>query len=326
MAIQITTNDNATGYVTQNFSSHKEARENKATVEPEQAVHNDADAVIDEENKPGDSATQENVDNSLSYLEENNDNEENDEEDVDDDDLDIEENTEKTKKNGFQKRINKLTKEKSELSKRLADLEAKFNSLGNDKPATATNNAQAEVKTDLKEPILEDFDDYAKFIEAKTEYNVKLEMQKIKLAEEQRKVEEESQKILKSFQEKAQKAEQRYGAKAWQDLKDNEHTLNYSNIVRGEIITSEYGPDILYYLHKNREECKKINEMTPSKQIKEIGKIEDKIAQALTKPKTSGKVSTAPAPIKAIDGKATTASKKVDDMSLSEYRKWRNKK
>ena len=38
----------------------------------------------------------------------NNDNEENDEEDVDDDDLDIEENTEKTKKNGFQKRINKL--------------------------------------------------------------------------------------------------------------------------------------------------------------------------------------------------------------------------
>ena len=96
MAIQITTNDNATGYVTQNFSSHKEARENKATVEPEQAVHTDADAVSDEENKPGDSATQENVDNSLSYLEENNDNEENDEEDVDDDDLDIEENTEKT--------------------------------------------------------------------------------------------------------------------------------------------------------------------------------------------------------------------------------------
>jgi hypothetical protein len=318
MAIVISTNDNTDGLKQEVYATHASAKENKPEVKKEAAQTEKVEETTDE------SATteQEKVDKSLNYLEDN----ENEDEDAseEDDDLDIDENDEEDKpknKNGFQKRINKLTKEKSELNKRLADLESKFNSLStgtsqNDKPAP-------KVDTELKEPKTEDFDDYADFIKEKAKYELKLEIAEQKRAEEKAKLDEESTKILKTFKDRVKKAEERYGSEKWDEVVKNEP--QYSIAVRSEIISSEYGPDMIYYLFKNPEELNKINNMTPNNQIKAIGKIEDKLAQALTKPKSTSKISAAPEPIKSINSKSTSANKKPDDMRLNDYRKFREK-
>lgn len=80
------------------------------------------------------------------------------------------------------------------------------------------------------------------------------------------------------------------------------------------IAQSEHGPDIAYYLGKNRAEAARIAGLTPVMAAREIGRIE---ARFDAKPAPSA----APSPASTtLRGNGSTATRNVENMSMSEYR------
>jgi hypothetical protein len=84
------------------------------------------------------------------------------------------------------------------------------------------------------------------------------------------------------------------------------------------IVDSEMGPEVAYYLTGHREEAQRIKSMSQTAAAREIGKIEAKLS--LPKPRTE---TNAPPPPKILKGSTSGPAKKLEDMSMAEYRKAR---
>lgn len=82
------------------------------------------------------------------------------------------------------------------------------------------------------------------------------------------------------------------------------------------IINSPDGPEIQYYLGKNPAEAKRIMQLSPPLQLMELGLISAQL-RAPTQAKTS--ISSAPKPIKPINGSQESHSKTPDEETMEEY-------
>jgi hypothetical protein len=85
---------------------------------------------------------------------------------------------------------------------------------------------------------------------------------------------------------------------------------------------SDLGPEVAYYLGSNPVEAKRISQLSPLSQAKELGKLEDKLASNPPAKKTSS----APAPIAPVTGRVssnatfdTTDPRSIASMSTSEW-------
>jgi len=83
-----------------------------------------------------------------------------------------------------------------------------------------------------------------------------------------------------------------------------------------EMLDSDYGPQVQYYLGKNPREAANIASMSPSQQIRAIGRLEAQVSRPVQK-----RVTQAPAPIKPIAGKAP-GKKTPQDMSVAELQRY----
>jgi hypothetical protein len=109
--------------------------------------------------------------------------------------------------------------------------------------------------------------------------------------------------------------------------------LPVSQVMAEAITDSEIGPKILYHLGQNPEDAARIAKLSPVAQVREIGKIEAKLAvdtpeadeetpEPLVKKPLA--VSKAPAPHRPLAGAAAvSASKQIDTMTQAEYRAYR---
>lgn len=83
---------------------------------------------------------------------------------------------------------------------------------------------------------------------------------------------------------------------------------------------SELGPELLYHLGKHPSVALRLSALTPMAQAREMGILEAKLSTPVSKT-----VSTAPKPAPKIKGAANKLNKDPNDMSDSEFRKWRHK-
>ncbi len=116
---------------------------------------------------------------------------------------------------------------------------------------------------------------------------------------------------LVKFNEKAEKMKEKYP-----DFDKVTNEPIFTSIMRDEIVASEYGPEIGYFLAKNPVEALKLVKLSPTKIAKEIGKLEVKFSQA-----TQRFASGAPPPITPIEGDDTPV-KDPSKMSDDEWYKW----
>ena len=86
------------------------------------------------------------------------------------------------------------------------------------------------------------------------------------------------------------------------------------------IMASEQGAHIAYYLANNAAEAIRIAKLPPIDAVRELGKLEAKIASAPGKTAT-----TAPAPVTTL-GTNELGAKDPSKMSMDEYRRWRSRK
>lgn len=135
----------------------------------------------------------------------------------------------------------------------------------------------------------------------------------------QRKQQEQQNKVESSFDDKMDQARAKYGSDF--DAKMKTEGWYCSEVATQALKDSDLGPDIAYYLASNPEESKRIWDMNPVSQIREIGKIEAKLAANPTPVK---KGSSAPAPITPVGARGTvqkfdTTDPRSDKMSIEDW-------
>lgn len=98
----------------------------------------------------------------------------------------------------------------------------------------------------------------------------------------------------------------------------NDQSLPMSAVMAETLMASEKGPEVAYYLSANREEAQRIKSMSPLAAAAALGRLEAKLS--LPKPRTETK---APPPPATVSGTVRGPAKKLEDMSMAEYRKAR---
>jgi len=97
--------------------------------------------------------------------------------------------------------------------------------------------------------------------------------------------------------------------------------LPVTKSIADAIVDSDSPVELVAYLTDNPKEVKRIVQLSPSRQAAEIGKIEATLGSS---PKSVAKTA-APAPIKALSGSGKSSAGYRAEMSPAEYAKWRGR-
>lgn len=134
-----------------------------------------------------------------------------------------------------------------------------------------------------------------------------------------REQEKATAKVVEAYHEREESAREKYDDF---DQVAYAPTLAITDAMAATIRESEVGPEIIYHLGQNPVEAKRISQLSPLSQAKELGKLEDKLSSN----PPAKKVSSAPAPIAPINGKGsstptydTTDPRSVASMTTSEW-------
>jgi len=225
------------------------------------------------------------------------------------------------RKGGYQKRIDKLTREKHELAARVSELEARLagNAPAGEK-ASGTDTAAAKPDSSPEgKPKPEDFETYEEFSEALTEWKLEQrERQKLE-AERQREAERRRQEALAAWQNRQEEA--RRAHPDYDEVLSDADDVPLPGAMQAAILESERGPEIAYFLAKNRSEAKRIAGLaSPIAIAREIGRIEASLASA---PKPKPNLTRAPKPITPVKPGTGAPAKSIYDPSLAgDYNAW----
>lgn len=238
-----------------------------------------------------------------------------------DDSEEPEEEKPRKKKNGFQSRINELTREKYEQTYKAQALQDKVDFLMSQQQPQVSQTVE-----EVREPQPEDYETNADFIRAQARWEVEQEFvkkdaERSKKAKEEEEAKREKEEINTSYKQRAQEAVKRYP--------DFIETVQSAKIDVEQdslelIMSSEFGPDIAYHLAKNPDDADKFSKLSAIGAAKMIGRLETRFDNKT--PKKGKKLTKAPSPIKGIKTKTNVSSKDPSKMSMAEYTAWRNAK
>lgn len=196
------------------------------------------------------------------------------------------------------------------VEKRIAKERRKFEKRDSDLLRIALEGREREQQakpapSQNERPKRDDFETYEDFIRAEARHEASEEFKKSRQLFDSQIREQKARELFSEAQ--AQYLERQSKATAKYDDFDeivSDPSLPINIPMRDAILFSELGPDIAYYLGKNRDEALRISRLPPLKAVIELGKIEAKIASAPAPKETSR----APAPIDPVSGKSASPS------------------
>lgn len=211
--------------------------------------------------------------------------------------------------NGFEKRINTLTRRNRELEARLREAD-------NGKRDTTSKDTPRNPE---EKPKVADFDSYEDFIEAVADYKAE---QRIKASRQ----EEEATRSSRDFAKRMTAGMKKFAD--YDDVVTDDVKIDKAAVAA--IKETDDPAGIIYYLCKNPDEADAINDMTPGRQAIAIGKLAAKLETA-TPPKKSNdegegarRRTAAPEPITPTRGGKGSTEADYDKMSASDFIKHRN--
>lgn len=230
-------------------------------------------------------------------IDSNTDNDDNDDQNANDDDEGSRQDArgKRTPQNGYERRIDRLTR-------KVAELEASKGQRGGDQPEPPTK------------PVVTDFDTYEDFVEALTDFKAD---QRITAAEQRRDAQTAETEFQKVFKQ-GQKAYKDWDSVVTADVEVTPPMLR-------AIKDSDNPADIAYYLGQHPNEADRISSLPAGKQAIAIGKIDAKFDGKQERKTNLRDVSEAPEPITPIKGARGGAEKDLDKMSADEFIRSRNK-
>lgn len=168
-------------------------------------------------------------------------------------------------------------------------------------------------KAITREVKVENFETHEEYVDALAE-------QKADKLLADREARKEQKAISETYAEKEENAREKYA-----DFAEVVHNpkLSITQTMADAIRSSDNGPEIAYFLGNNPNESKRISQLPPLNQAREIGKLENKLTVA---PVTVKKVSNAPAPISPVTSRSgkdasydTTDPRSTKSMTTSEW-------
>lgn len=226
------------------------------------------------------------------------------------------------KKNGFQKRVNKLTARAS-LAEQERDYWREQVLKGQAGKQPEQKETQATETKPVGEPNPDDFDTNAAYIKA----CVKWEKEQDRLAEKA-----EADKTAKAESEKTRA--QTFQSKVSEFEKSHEDfaevleacEVDLSKDLRELIIESDLAPNLMYHLATNPEEIEKLNKLSGTKLAKSLGVLESRLSTESEPEVKEVKTSKAPTPIKPVGSKSAgmiAKSSSEPGISFAEYERRR---
>lgn len=160
------------------------------------------------------------------------------------------------------------------------------------------------------------FETWDAYLEAVADWKVEQRLKKVQEDFSKRSQQERVSGALKTFEERAEKAREKYP-----DYDDLFERAPISEAMAPTILESENGPELAVYLSKNPEVARKLYRLSPTQAARELGKIEANLDDLL-KPKT---VSEAKPPLNPVKPKGEVPDGLDDKLDIKEWMKRRNK-
>lgn len=134
-----------------------------------------------------------------------------------------------------------------------------------------------------KKPTPEQFESYDDYVEALTDYKAEQAIKRNQEHTQKATREQVAQREEQKLQEKAA-ADAKKAAEKYPDFFEVAGAVTLPDITLKAMYQSDLGPDIAYYLGKNQTELDRILELSPQRQIMELGKLEVKLAAKAADP------------------------------------------
>lgn len=223
------------------------------------------------------------------------------------------------KKNGFKKRIDKLTKGKAD-----AERETEYWKQQALKGQSETK-PQADVKPEpstAKEPIADDYETYGDYLKAVVRFEADERETTKERASQSAKQQVEFKSKLDSHL--ARVSEFKKSHSDWDELVEDAEGIVPSMAMQEIILESENGPDLLYELLNDKSEFERISKLGTIAAAREIGKIEARLSSSEpSEDKPEPKTTKAPAPISSLKSKAPAPTKDPEKMDYQEFKRFR---
>jgi hypothetical protein len=224
---------------------------------------------------------------------------------------------------GFQKRINKVVREREEAKREAERLKQEIQELKNSKEST-------QEPSKLEEPKESDYESYGEYLDALDEYDKKTEDSKSEIVEK-KEVKENSSSDKKEDAGGLTEAQETALAVIQEVLKESKKPEDFDKValddsvpVTGEMLEAiaecENPVEVMYYLGKNKDIAGKIAGTSAVKQAMEIAAID----KANTKPKKPVELTKVKDPINPV-APSDSMKKPKQKMSFSEYEAERNR-
>lgn len=205
---------------------------------------------------------------------------------------------------GAEARIDELTRKFREQERRAEYFER----------LATQNQAPHSAPTAAPRPNLDDFADYAEYVEALTDWKVE-------------------QKLQTHSQTSAEKASAGLRAVTWESrveearssIADYDTVVGSSELpiaahVADALMDSERGPELAYHMATHPEVVDRLNKMSPLKAALELGKLETSISAPVAKP-----ASKAPPPVSPLRSSASSVPTDLAKASMDDYVEMRKK-
>lgn len=232
---------------------------------------------------------------------------------------DSEESPQKAKHPNVQRRIDRLVRDKYQLSGRVQELERRLMESAVPRPQSGPPPAPPQQQYTGR-PVESQYERYEDYIEALTDFKTAQAYQRIQAEAEQR----QAQQRVAMQHSEWQSRVQAYRAQApdFESVLENAEDIQLSPALQQAILEHEAGPRLAYELAKDRKTLERIAKMTPASAIRELGKFEAHALNGDTKPPA---ISKAPPPITPVGTGSTKSTKSPDEMDYQEYKRWRLK-
>lgn len=212
----------------------------------------------------------------------------------------------------YQKRIDEITAARRDAERRADQLLAML-----EQNATQRVDPQQHVEQTPAQdrPVLENFSSYEEYTEALADWKVE---QKFAQREQRQQAETAAQAAQRQEAEFA--ARIRDAAAKTPEVMDaiNDRTLPISPAMGDVIRSVANGPDVVLYLHQNRDEAARLYDMPPHVAAFELGRL-----AAGIQPAQPRRITTAPPPITPLSGGVAAHSVPVEKMTDAQFAKWR---
>ena len=231
----------------------------------------------------------------------------------------------KKKKGGFQRRIDKLTREREELRKQLEEARKAA-----EQPAAPKATPEAADDPEPVAPKEDDFDSWEEYKAKDREYTKELAkwtLRQEKRAEAAERAKAEAEALAKAEQDKIKSRVEEF-KKTTPDydevIESFPDDIQFPDVVVQAIKKTDMTPEVLYALAKDVDLAKRIAGLQdPVAAAMAIGKLESSLEAKAKTPPAKKQVTSAPAPPKTVQGKTVPPAPSItDDALASNYSAW----